>query len=113
MSNANKRLREGDRIVVIAGNDKGRTGTILSRNDDKIVVQGINVRKKHMRKTQNSPGRIASIEMAINASNAMLCPVEEKGVRTHIVKDDNGVRHVAYRDGDKDVLYRQTNKKSK
>ncbi len=107
----NKRLREGDRVVVIAGNDKGRTGTVLSRKGDRLVVQGVNIRKKHAKKTDQGPGRILSVEMPINASNVMLAPAGEKGVRLYARRNDAGEKELVYKDGDKEVLYRQANKK--
>ncbi len=42
----NKRIRKGDKVIVRSGNDRGEVGTILSRDDDYAVVQGVNVRKK-------------------------------------------------------------------
>ncbi len=42
-----KRLRPGEEVVVIAGNDRGKTGKILSFKDERVVVEGVNVRKKH------------------------------------------------------------------
>ena len=111
MSKANKRLREGDRVMVVAGNDKGRTGTILSRKDDKFIIQGVNIRKKHTRKTQDGPGRILSIEMAIHASNVMLSPSEDSVVKLHVSKNDDGQRELVYLKDDKDTVYRQANKK--
>ena len=51
-----KWIRKGDRVLVIAGNDKGKAGEVLSRDEDRVIVQGINVRKKHMRRTQEMQG---------------------------------------------------------
>ncbi|MBT3394033.1 MAG: 50S ribosomal protein L24 [Waddliaceae bacterium] len=110
----NKKLRVGDRVVVIAGNDKGRTGTILSRKgDDRLVVQGINVRKKHTKATQQGPGSIIDIEVSINASNVKLCPTENKGVKLAVRVNKNKERELFYRDGDKDVVYRSVKKDKK
>ena len=48
-----KRLKKNDKVVVITGNDKGRVGKILSKQKDRVIVQGINVRKRHFkRRTQ-------------------------------------------------------------
>ncbi|MGM0440453.1 MAG: 50S ribosomal protein L24 [Chlamydiota bacterium] len=111
----NKRLREGDKVIVIAGNDKGKTGTILSRkNDDKIVVQGVNIKKKHQKRTQEGPGQILEIEAPINASNVMLCPADDKGVRLRARDDDSGQRQYVYKDDNgQEVVYRAANKKAK
>ena len=109
----NKRLRAGDRIIVIAGNDKGRTGTVLSRKGDRVVVQGINVRKKHTKRTQEAPGSIIDIEVPIHASNVKLCPIEEKAVRLSTRVGDDKKRELVYRDGDKEVVYRSVKKAKK
>ncbi len=62
-------------VKVIAGNDKNTTGRVLQVDDKKmrILVEGINVRKKHSRPTQTNPnGGIVSKEMPIHYSNVML-----------------------------------------
>jgi len=111
MTKANKRLCKGDRIIVTSGNYKGKTGEILSRNGDKFVVQGVNIRKKHMKRTQQGPGSIVDIEAPINASNVMLCPEGDKAVKLKM-KDEGGQRDLVYFNEGKEVLHR-TLKKSK
>lgn len=70
----NKTIRRGSRIVVIAGNDKGKTGEVLSCRKNKVLVQGINMRKKHLKRTQESQGgRIIDMEVPIHISNVCLC----------------------------------------
>ena len=68
-------IRKGDVVEVIAGNDRGKRGRVLRviPERDRIVVEGINVRWKHMRKSQKAPqgGRLKR-EMAIHRSNVML-----------------------------------------
>ncbi|MBT3278870.1 MAG: 50S ribosomal protein L24 [Phycisphaerales bacterium] len=68
------RIKKGDMVVVIAGDDKGKTGEILTVNNklNKVIVQGVNRVYRHMRPTQKNPqgGRIQK-EMPINASNVM------------------------------------------
>ena len=46
----NKRIKKGDKVVITAGNDRGETGIVLSRTEERAIVQGINVRKKHGKK---------------------------------------------------------------
>lgn len=68
------RLKKGDTVIVIAGNDKGKTGKILKVFPDKnrIVVEGVNIRKKHSKPSQLNPqGGIIEKEMPIDASNVM------------------------------------------
>lgn len=66
----NKNFRKGDIVIAIAGNEKGRTGAIQSVKGERLVVQGLNMRKKHIKKTQENPkGRIVEIERGIHVSN--------------------------------------------
>jgi large subunit ribosomal protein L24 len=88
-------------VSVTAGADKGRTGKVLRVIDDeKVIVQGINVRKKHVRPTQSSPqGGVIEKEMPIHISN--VSPVVDgkpTRVRFEIRPDGSKVR-VAVRNG--------------
>lgn len=75
-------IRKGDRVLVIAGNDKGKLGEILSRREERVVVQGINVRKKHLRRNQQTQGgRVIEMEMPIHVSNVCLCDKEGKKLK--------------------------------
>ncbi len=63
--------------MVIAGNDKGKTGEVLAREEDRVLVQGVNIRKKHLKRTQQSQGgRIVEMEVPIHISNVALCDKE-------------------------------------
>lgn len=78
-------VRKGDMVIVVAGNDKGRTGEVQSviRERNRVVVEGVNVRWKHKKATQQNPqGERVQLECAIHASNVMhLDPQTGKGVR--------------------------------
>ena len=82
---AKSKLKSGDEVIVIAGNDKGRTGTVrqVLRDRNKVVVEGINVRTKHKKPTQQNPqGERVEMEIPIHASNVMLLdPATGKGTR--------------------------------
>lgn len=72
-------VKTGDKVKVIAGKDKGKEGTILSVNkkNNKVVVEGINLVKKHQKPSQTNPnGGINDQEAAIDASNVMLIDPE-------------------------------------
>lgn len=72
-------IRKGDQVLVIAGNDKGKEGQVLTRKEDRVVVQGINIRKKHLRRNQQTQGgRVIEMEMPIHISNIRLSKKEEK-----------------------------------
>jgi len=68
-------IRKGDRVKVIRGNYKDTEGTVLrvEREKGRVVVQGVNVRKRHRKPTATSPeGGIVEFEAPIHASNVML-----------------------------------------
>jgi len=83
-----ERIRKGDEIVVIAGRDKGKRGTVLRRVDGShLVVEGINVVKKHVRPNplKGETGGIIDKTMPIDQSNVMLFnPATSKGDRVGI-----------------------------
>jgi len=81
-----KRIKKGDEVIVISGKDKGRRGTVISMDDedDKVLIEGINVVKKHQKPNPNAgvQGGIIDSERAIHVSNVMLFnPVTGKGDR--------------------------------
>ena len=65
------KIKKGDTVVVITGKDKGKSGnvTTIITNKDRVVVQGVNIVKKHRKATQESPGKIEEIEASIHISN--------------------------------------------
>ncbi|NTW46527.1 MAG: 50S ribosomal protein L24 [Chlorobaculum sp.] len=65
-------VRKNDEVTVIAGNDKGKSGKVLKVFPQKgrVIVEGVNIRKRHMRPTQGTPqGTIIEREFPIHASN--------------------------------------------
>jgi large subunit ribosomal protein L24 len=93
-----KRIKKGDEVIVIAGKDKGRRGTVLRVVDDeRVVVENINVAKKHQKPDPNRGigGGIIDKEMPIHQSNVMVFnPVTKKGDRigTKRLEDGRKVR---------------------
>ncbi|MES0875298.1 50S ribosomal protein L24 [Sinimarinibacterium thermocellulolyticum] len=89
-----KKIRKGDEVVVIAGKDKGRRGTVSQvRADGTLVVEGINLAKKHQRPNPNAgiAGGIVEKEMPIHASNVMLWnPRAGKGDRVGFKYEGEG-----------------------
>ena len=106
----NKRIRKGDKVMVIAGNERGQIGAVLSRTEDRAVVQGINLRKKHQRPTQTNPkGSIIQIEAALHISNLRLCPNPDQAVKVRVKQDKTG-KALYYSDGGKEVRLRSIKK---
>ena len=88
------KIRKGDEVVVIAGKDKGRRGSVLKvMEKDRILVENVNVAKKHQRPNPNAgvTGGIIEKEMSIHISNVMLYnPVTKKGDRVGLRKLEDG-----------------------
>ena len=91
-----QRIKKGDEVIVIAGKDKGRRGTVLSIADnDRVLVEGINMVKKHSKPNPQAgvAGGIVDKEMPIHRSNLMLYnPITEKGDRIGIKTLEDGKR---------------------
>lgn len=103
----NKRIRKGDKVVVISGNDLGEVGTVLSRTSDKAIIQGINMRKKHVKKSQDNPqGGIVSIERPLHISKIALAGPDNKPVKLRAKTDEEGQRLLYYRAGEQEVTVR-------
>ena len=86
------KLKTGDKVVVIAGASKGKEGKITKVLDDKVVVEGVNVAKKHLKpKNNNGTGEIVEVERPIHKSNVMLVdPKTKKPTKVKIDFDKNG-----------------------
>lgn len=75
------KIKMGDEVLVIAGKDKGKNGKVIKtlRDQDKVVVEGINIVKKHVKpNNQNDKGGIFDIEAPIHVSNVKLVEKQEK-----------------------------------
>jgi large subunit ribosomal protein L24 len=69
------KMKRGDNVIVIAGNDRGKTGTIkeVVREKGRVIVEGVNLRWKHRKPSQKNPkGERVQLEVGIHASNVML-----------------------------------------
>ena len=70
-----KKIKKGEEVIVIAGDHKGKKGKVLQvlRDKNRVIVEGINLIKKHEKKTQDNPqGSIVEREFPIHYSNVML-----------------------------------------
>jgi large subunit ribosomal protein L24 len=98
------KIRKGDRVTVLTGRDRGKTGEVLRvlRAENRVLVQGINMVNRHTRQTPRSQGGIIEKEAAIHISNvAHLDPKSGKATRvgTKVLDDGRKVR-VARRSGE-------------
>ena len=89
-----QRIQKGDTVVIISGKDKGKTGKVmrLLKEDDKVIVEGINLVKRHMKpNARMQQGGILEREAPLAVSNVMLLdPTTGKGTRIKVKTDDKG-----------------------
>lgn len=101
------KIRQGDDVVVITGKDKGRRGTVIRiYADGRVLVEGINVARKHQKPNPNAgvPGGIIDKEMPVDISNVMLFnPMTSKGDRVGFKSLEDG-RKVRYFKSNNEVV---------
>lgn len=99
------KIKKGDKVVVLAGRDKGRTGEVLQvlPKEERALVRGVNIVKRHQRQTAQSEGGIISKEAPIHLSNiAVADPKDGKPTRVGFeVLDDGRKVRVAKRSGER------------
>ena len=86
------KLKTGDKVVVVAGSNKGKEGKITKILDSKVIVEGVNIVKKHLKpKNNNGTGEIVEVEAPIHRSNVMLVdPKTKKPTKVRVEKDSKG-----------------------
>lgn len=88
-----RHVRKGDEVIVTAGKDKGRTGKVMRviTDENRVIVDGINVRRKHVKPTQSNPqGGVVSVAMPIHISNVSpAVKVNGKTVATRVRFETN------------------------
>ena len=99
------KIRKGDNVQVLSGNDKGKTGEVLEviPKTQKIVVKGVNIRKKHVKpRKQGEEGGIIAIECAIHSSKVnVVCPKCGKATRIGYEMEKDGKVRVCKKCGTK------------
>lgn len=98
------RIKKGDTVCVISGKDKGKSGQVIKvlRQDNRLIVQGVNLMKKHQKQTMAHEGGIIQKESSIHISNVShIDPVSKKPTRIgmKILEDGRKVR-IAKRSGE-------------
>ena len=85
-------FKKGDKVVVISGKDKGKEGNIIQvlRNENRVVIEGVNIVKKHVKGNGQTAGSITEVEAPVHASNVMIVdPKTKKPTRIgHSVNKD-------------------------
>ena len=98
-----QKIRKGDKVVVLTGKDKGRTGEVIQvmPKEDRALVRGVNVGKRHQRQTQNQEAGIITKEASIHLSNiAIADPKDGKPTRVGFKIDGDKKVRVAKRSGE-------------
>ena len=98
------RIMKGDRVKVIRGNDRDKEGTVLQvlTDEDRVVVEGVNMRKRHQRPSQANPdGGIVTFEAPIHISNVMLVdPATGDASRIRVrLEEDGTTERIAVKTG--------------
>lgn len=97
------RIKKGDTVCVITGRDKGKTGQVVKmlREDNRVIVQGVNLVKKHQKQTMSTEGGIIEKEASLHISNvAHIDPQSKKPTRvTFKTLEDGRKVRVAKRSG--------------
>ena len=96
------KLRKGDKVIVLAGKDKGKTGEISSVDpkSGKAIVDGINVAIRHMKQSQNSQGGRTPKAMPIQLSNLAIVDANGKATRVGFREEDGSKVRFAKTTGD-------------
>ena len=98
-----QKIRKGDKVVVLAGKDKGRTGEVLSvqPKEDTAIVRGINQVRRHQKQSQSQEGGIITKEAPIHLSNlAVADPKDGKATRVGFRMDGEKKVRFAKRSGE-------------
>ena len=102
------KIKKGDKVIVRTGRDKGRSGEVLRvlRKEDRVLVQGVNMVKRHQGPSMQGSGGIIQKEASIHISNVTLIdPKTERPVRAGIKTLDDG-RKVRFARGSGEVIDR-------
>jgi len=97
-----QKIRKGDNVVVLTGKDKGRTGEVIQvmPKEDRAVVRGINMVKRHQRQSQTQEAGIINKEASIHLSNIAVAAKDGKPTRVGFSVVDGKKVRVAKRTGD-------------
>ncbi len=98
------KLKKGDKVIVIAGKNRGQNGTIVRvlPKKDLVILEGLNLVKKHRKPSaQNRKGQIVDKPMPLHVSNVMIAdPKDGKPTRVKITRDKDGMHRVAVNSGE-------------
>lgn len=109
-----KWIKKDDKVLVLAGNDKGKVGTVIAKGKDRVVIQGVNMKKKHLKqKDQNSKSEIIDIEGPIHISNVAPCTAAGVPVKLKVKNTAENEKYLYYVEEGKEVVFRTLRKAKK
>ena len=97
------KIKKGDQVIVLSGDDKGKTGEVVKAmpTEGKVVVQGVNLVKRHTKPSQTTPGGIVTKEAPISVSNvAIVDPKSNKASKIGYKEVDGKKVRVARKSGE-------------
>jgi large subunit ribosomal protein L24 len=97
------KVKKGDKVVVITGRDKGKSGEILKvlREENRVIVQGVNLAQRHQKQSMSKEGGIVQKELTIHVSNvALIDPKTDKPTRIGYKMDGERKIRIARRSGE-------------
>lgn len=96
------KIKKGDKVVVLSGEDKGKTGEVVKAmpKEGKVVVQGINLVKRHTKPSQTTPGGIVTKEVPIHVSNVAIVASDGKATKIGYQEKDGRKVRIARRSGE-------------
>lgn len=106
------RIRKDDNVLVTSGNSRGKTGKVIRISGVKVVIEGVNMRRKHVKPTRTSKGGIIDMEMPVHISNVQVCVNGNQPVKLHARKNNDGQRELFYKEGSNEVTYRTLSPKN-
>ncbi len=99
------KIKKGDTVEVLSGNDKGKTGEVLEviPKMQRVIVKGVNIRKKHVKpRKQGEEGGIIPVECSIHSSKVnVVCPKCNKATRVGVIKEGKEKIRVCKKCGNK------------
>jgi len=98
-----QKIRKGDNVIVLTGKDKGRTGEVIQvmPKEDRALVSGINMVKRHQRQTQTQQAGIVTKEASVHLSNLAIVDSDGKPTRVGFRINEDGTKvRVAKRSGE-------------
>ena len=100
---AAQKIKKGDKVVVLSGKDKGRTGEVVKAmpKEGKVIVSGVNVHARHRKPSQTNPqGGIERKEAALHVSNVAIATADGKPTRVRFEERDGKKVRVAAKTGE-------------